>query len=42
MVRDNLTIPTAMIFYYARLKSKRLFLKIFFDSALSEVFNGAR
>jgi hypothetical protein len=39
MVRENLTIPTALSSLSARLKSKRLFLKIFFNSALSEMLN---
>jgi hypothetical protein len=34
MVRDNVTIPTAMSSLDARLKSTRLFLKIFFNNAV--------
>jgi hypothetical protein len=37
MVRGNLTIPTAMSSKDAWLKSKRLFSKIFLNSALSEM-----
>ncbi len=37
MVRDNLTIPTAMSSYDARRKSKRLISKIFLNSAQSEM-----
>jgi hypothetical protein len=37
IVRDNLTIPTAMSSYDARLKIKRLFSNIFLNSALSEI-----